>query len=57
MELETDRWSIGGDAQKDILGKAFIVHSGEDDYTSQPAGNAGNRIGCGVIRASHAPSP
>jgi Cu-Zn family superoxide dismutase len=49
MELETDLWSIGGDANKDILGKGIIVHGGTDDYTSQPSGNAGSRIGCGVI--------
>lgn len=49
LSLDTDLWSIGGDIQKDILGKAIIVHSGTDDYTSQPAGNAGSRIGCGVI--------
>ncbi len=28
---------------------AFIVHAGADDYTSQPAGAAGDRIGCGII--------
>lgn len=49
LTLDTDLWSIGGDIQKDILGKAIIVHSGTDDYTSQPAGNAGSRIGCGAI--------
>ncbi len=30
-------------------GTAFIVHDGVDDYISQPAGDAGNRIACGVI--------
>jgi Cu-Zn family superoxide dismutase len=50
MELETDRWTLGGMPVKNILGKAIIVHGGVDDYTSQPAGNAGTRIGCGVIR-------
>lgn len=55
MELETDRWSIGGDAGSDILNKALIVHSGVDDFTSQPAGNAGNRIGCGIIARSNNP--
>ncbi len=29
--------------------RAFIVHAGVDDYTSQPAGNAGDRIACGII--------
>lgn len=32
-----------------ITGKAFIVHAGRDDLSSQPAGNSGDRIGCGVI--------
>lgn len=50
MELETDLWSLGGDAKTNILGKAFMVHGGEDDFVSQPAGNAGARIGCGVIQ-------
>lgn len=34
-----------------IVGKAIIVHAGADDLESQPAGDAGARIGCGVIRA------
>ncbi|MGZ3991255.1 MAG: superoxide dismutase family protein, partial [Flavisolibacter sp.] len=50
LKLETDLWSIGGDPLTNILDKAIIVHSGVDDYTSQPAGNAGERIGCGVIK-------
>ena len=32
-----------------IIGRAVVVHEKEDDLTSQPAGNSGNRIGCGVI--------
>ena len=32
-----------------ILGRAVVVHLGEDDYLSQPTGNAGARAGCGVI--------
>ena len=50
MELETDLWSIGGgDAQKNILNKTVMVHGGVDDYKTQPSGNSGGRIGCGVI--------
>jgi Cu-Zn family superoxide dismutase len=46
----TDLWCIGcGDEKKDILGKAIIVHQGPDDFSSQPAGAAGPRIGCGAI--------
>jgi superoxide dismutase, Cu-Zn family len=49
LELETRLWSVGGDAQKNILDKTIIVHGGTDDYTSQPSGNSGTRIACGVI--------
>lgn len=34
-----------------VIGKAFIVHAGQDDFETQPSGNAGARIGCGVIHA------
>ena len=50
LSIETDLWTLGGDAMKNIVGKAVIVHSGVDDYTTQPTGNAGSRIGCGVIQ-------
>ncbi len=50
LKLETDLWTLGGGPEKNILNKALIVHGGVDDYTSQPSGNAGTRIGCGVIK-------
>ncbi len=31
-------------------GSALVVHAGADDYKSDPAGNAGDRIACGVIK-------
>jgi Cu-Zn family superoxide dismutase len=34
----------------DLIGKAVIVHAMPDDYTTQPGGDAGDRIACGVIR-------
>ena len=50
LMLESDRWSIGGDSKTDILNRTIIVHGGMDDYTSQPSGNSGVRIGCGTIK-------
>ncbi|WP_099826151.1 superoxide dismutase family protein [Oceaniglobus indicus] len=37
------------DMVMDDDGAAFIVHSGADDYASQPSGDAGSRIACGVF--------
>jgi Cu-Zn family superoxide dismutase len=35
-----------------VLEKAVVVHARPDDYQSQPAGNAGDRLACGVIEAT-----
>ena len=34
-----------------IIGRGLIVHAAPDDYKTQPTGNAGARIACGVIKA------
>jgi Cu-Zn family superoxide dismutase len=39
--------SVGG--TNDVVGHAVILHANPDDLTSQPAGNAGPRIACGVV--------
>ena len=33
-----------------ILGKALVVHAMRDDYKTQPSGDSGARVACGVIR-------
>ena len=45
MSFFTDKFK-----PKDIIGKSVIIHQNPDDYRTQPAGNAGKRIACGVIR-------
>lgn len=35
---------------EDIIGKTVIIHSKPDDFTTQPSGNSGTKIACGVIR-------
>lgn len=37
------------DGRDSIIGRGVIVHAGIDDLVSQPSGNAGPRIACGVI--------
>src|SRR6056297_3930769 len=51
LEFSTDQWCIGcDDENKNIVGKAIIVHQGVDDLTSQPSGAAGARVSCtGII--------
>lgn len=45
LSVLTDRFRV-----RDILGRTVVIHSGPDDFHSQPAGNAGTKIACGVIR-------
>ena len=53
LEMETDLWSIGGDAKKNVVNHSIVVHNGADDFVSQPSGNSGQRIGCGIIRQTN----
>lgn len=44
MALITDRFTID-----EVIGHSFILHEKVDDFTSQPSGNAGRRLACGII--------
>ncbi len=44
-----------GDPSRSIIGRAVIVHAGKDDLTSQPSGDAGARVACGVIEKAQVP--
>ena len=39
----------GKNALLDDDGSAIVIHEGADDYTSDPAGHAGNRLACAVV--------
>jgi len=41
--------TLGDGGSNDLIGKAVIVHAQRDDYMTQPSGDAGARIACGVI--------
>jgi len=49
-EVLTDNVTM--DEVLDSDGSAIVIHADADDYISQPAGNAGDRIACGVLDAS-----
>lgn len=55
VTLSTDKWTVSGTASdkqalpNDVVGHAVVVHSGVDDFATQPSGNAGGRIACGVV--------
>ena len=41
-----------GSGTTDLVGHGLIVHAGPDDFKTQPTGNSGARIACGVIKAA-----
>lgn len=45
MAVLTDRFTV-----KEIIGKTIVIHSSTDDFRTQPAGNAGKKIACGIIK-------
>ena len=45
MTVLTDRFSVS-----EIIGKTVVIHAKPDDFKTQPSGNSGEKIACGVIR-------
>jgi superoxide dismutase, Cu-Zn family len=50
LDVTVDAVSIGSGAGN-IVGRGLIIHAQPDDYKTQPTGNAGARLACGVIKA------
>lgn len=48
-EYSRDDSVISLSGPNSIVGKALVVHSGEDDLETQPSGDSGDRVACGVI--------
>jgi Cu-Zn family superoxide dismutase len=44
MAVLTNRFKVS-----EVVGRTVLVHSSPDDFTTQPAGNSGAKIACGVI--------
>lgn len=45
LSVLTDRFNVC-----DIIGRTVVIHSGPDDFKTQPSGNSGSKMACGVIR-------
>jgi Cu-Zn family superoxide dismutase len=49
LSVELDVMTVGS-GPNDIVGRGLIVHKDPDDFKTQPTGNSGARVACGVIR-------
>lgn len=56
LELTADNFSIAG-MKNPIIGRSVVIHAKADDLQTQPTGNAGARIACGVIGIAKPPAP
>ncbi len=45
MKVLTNRFSL-----KEIVGRTLVIHSGTDDFRTQPSGDAGEKLACGEIK-------
>lgn len=53
LQFFTNKFSV-----KDVIGKSIIIHQNPDDFRTQPAGNAGKRLACGIIKSTYSwPAP
>ena len=49
-EIMTDLWTVGTGSMDDVVGRTAVLHANADDYVTQPNGNTGAPIACGVIQ-------
>jgi len=49
FSVEVHAISLTDGAANNVVGRAVVVHRDRDDFTTQPAGNSGPRVACGII--------
>ncbi|TFW09721.1 superoxide dismutase family protein [Oxalobacteraceae bacterium OM1] len=49
IAVPTPQFTLVADAPNSIVGKALVVHADPDDLKTQPSGNSGKRVACGII--------
>jgi superoxide dismutase, Cu-Zn family len=49
LTFESELWTIDGGKPGDVVGHSVVIHEKQDDFATQPTGNAGARVACGVI--------
>jgi len=52
FSVDVHNISMTEGAVNNVIGRALVVHRDRDDFTTQPAGNSGPRIACGIISRS-----
>jgi len=49
LTMHVPDWTIGDGGASDVVGHSVVVHAKADDLKTDPAGNSGDRVACGVI--------
>ena len=49
FSVDVHTFSLSDGADNNVIGRALVVHRDRDDFTTQPSGNSGPRVACGLI--------